>query len=125
MPVIAGRFCSTSAARAPMLVRAKARPNPYRIPAPAEVTASSSPFRAGEVNTRRRTTLGGFHLPRLALALVRIEEALADAHDLWRDLHQLVVLDVGDCLLQRHSARRGQPNAFVLWSGGTEVGQLL
>src|SRR5687767_8651811 len=43
---------------------------------------------------------GRLHLPGLPLALVRIEEPLADAHDLRRHLDQLVLLDVGDRLLQ-------------------------
>src|SRR3954449_7005705 len=74
---------------------------------------------------RIRYASGGFELPRLALALVRIEEPLSYPYRLRRDLDQLVVLDVGDRLFQAHSARRGQADAFVLRARGAEVGELL
>jgi hypothetical protein len=53
---------------------------------------------------------------------MRVEEALADADHLGRDLDQLVVLDVGDRLLEAHAARRGEADAFVLGAGRAEVG---
>src|SRR4029453_12715565 len=67
---------------------------------------------------------GRFHLPGFALALMRVEEALADADRLRRHFDQLVVLDVGNGLLQRHPARRRQADAFVL-ARSAEVGELL
>src|SRR5690606_19955739 len=63
-------------------------------------------------------------LARLPLAFVRVEVALAQADALGGHFDQLVVLDVSDRLLQRHLARRGQANAFIL-AAGAEVGELL
>ena len=41
-----------------------------------------------------------------------------------RHLHQLVVLDIGDRLLEAHPARRDQQHGLVL-AGGADVGELL
>src|ERR1700749_842078 len=73
---------------------------------------------------RPKPASGGFELPRLALALVRIEEALADPDRLWSDFDQLIVLDVSDRLLEAHALWRSESNAFVL-AGCAEVGELL
>src|SRR5258708_16245517 len=62
--------------------------------------------------------------PRLALAVVRIHEALSQPDRLRRHFDQLVVLDVGDRLFQRHPARRGPPPLVLLFRGA-ELCQLL
>src|SRR5437899_2595138 len=94
-----------------------ARASP-ELPQPAVGEWSPSPSKL------RAELLSRFELPRRPLALMRVEEALADPDRLRRDLDQLVVLDVGDRLLQAHAARRGEADAFVLGAGGAEVGQL-
>src|SRR5690349_10843453 len=85
----------------------------------SRLTAAQRRARGIVVRALRR-----FELARLALALVRIEEALADADRLGGHLDELVVLDVGDRLLQAHALRRRQANALVL-ARGAEVGELL
>src|SRR5690606_23375080 len=67
---------------------------------------------------------GGFGRPLRLLAVVRIEQLLAQADALRRHLDQLVVADIGDRLFQRHLARRGEADRLVL-AGGADVGQLL
>src|SRR3569623_797943 len=62
---------------------------------------------------------------RRLLALVRIEEALAQADRLGGHLDHLVVVDIGDGLFQSHLVRRGQADRVVLAARGAEVGQLL
>src|SRR5258708_262661 len=66
--------------------------------------------------------LGGL-LPG-ALAVFRVEEALAQTNRLRRDLDQLVLLDVGDRLFEAHLARRREAHSLVL-AGGADVGELL
>src|SRR4051794_30038702 len=56
---------------------------------------------------------------------MRLEESLADADRLGRHLDQLVVLDIGDRLLEAHAPGRGEADAFVLGAAGAEVGELL
>src|SRR5262249_38355351 len=52
---------------------------------------------------------GGLLAPLLLLAVVGIEQLLAQPDRLGGDLDELVVRDVGERLLQRHRHRRGQP----------------
>jgi hypothetical protein len=59
-----------------------------------------------------------------AFALVLFEVALAHAHRLGRDFHQLVVLDEFDAVLQRQLDRRGDLDGVFL-AADAEVGQLL
>src|ERR1700760_2164101 len=58
------------------------------------------------------------------LALVLVQQLLAQADRARRHLDQLVVLDIGESLLQRHLDRRGQPHRLVL-RRGADVGELL
>ena len=44
--------------------------------------------------------------------------------ELWDQVDHFVVVDVRDCLFQRHDARRGQADGVIL-AGRTEVRQLL
>ena len=69
---------------------------------------------------RRIARLTRFRSAGLAFAFVGVELALAQADGLGRDLNQLVVVDVGDGLLQRELARRGQADRLVV-AGGAEV----
>src|SRR5580698_749110 len=59
-----------------------------------------------------------------ALAVVGVEELLAQADRLRGHLDQLVVLDIGQRLFQRHLNRRGQAYRLV-FRRGADVGQLL
>src|ERR1044072_8196268 len=59
-----------------------------------------------------------------ALALVRVEVAFAQAGRPGRDLDQVIVVDIGDGLLQRHPPGRGEADGVVL-AGRAEVGELL
>src|SRR5580698_8242415 len=59
-----------------------------------------------------------------ALAIVRVEEFLAQPDRFRRHLDQLVVLDIGQRLFQRHPDRWGQAHRFVL-GRGADVGKLL
>src|SRR5882724_12074246 len=70
--------------------------------------------------TSRHRFLGLFG----ALALVRVEELLAQADRFRRHLDELVVLDIGERLFQRHPDRRRQPHRLVL-GRGADVGELL
>src|SRR3954452_6592184 len=65
-------------------------------------------------------------LPRLfgALAVVGVEEFFAQANRFGRDLDQLIVLDIGQRLFQRHPDRRRQAHRLVL-GGGADIGELL
>src|SRR6185437_1546817 len=58
-----------------------------------------------------------------ALAVVGVEELLAQPDRFRRDLDQLVVLDIGERLFQRHPDRRRQPHRLVL-GRGADVGEL-
>src|SRR5882672_5938023 len=58
------------------------------------------------------------------LAVVGVEELLAQPDRLRGHLDQLVVLDIGQRLFQRHLDRRGQAHRLVL-RGGADVGELL
>jgi serine O-acetyltransferase len=66
---------------------------------------------------------GGRRAPG-ALALMRVEEALAQPDRVRRHLDQLVVVDIGDGLFQRHLHRRRQAHRLVR-ARGADVGQLL
>src|SRR4029077_19778773 len=57
----------------------------------------------------------GFLAPLVLLAFVRIEELLAQANRFGRHFDQLVILDIGERLFQRHADRRGEPGRLVLW----------
>src|SRR5450755_1887572 len=59
-----------------------------------------------------------------ALALVGVEELLAQPDRFRGHLDQFVVLDIGQRLFQGHLDRRGQAHRFVL-RGGADVGELL
>src|SRR5690606_38629417 len=82
-----------------------------RVPSVCRTCESGWPAnsRHDRVIGRRLAFLAG-HL----LALVRIEVALAQADALRCHFDQLVVLNIGDRLLERHPPRRGQTDAFVL-----------
>src|SRR5439155_27246056 len=56
--------------------------------------------------------------------VVDVEQALAHADRLGRDLDQLVVLDIGDRLFEAHLDRRRQPHRLVL-GGRADIGALL
>ncbi|KIU01546.1 hypothetical protein QU38_01070, partial [Staphylococcus aureus] len=71
------------------------------------------------------TALSGVLRAAGALALVRIEVALAQADLGRRHLDHLVIVDVRDRLLQRHLLRRGQADGVVLAARSAEVGELL
>src|SRR6056297_1752556 len=62
--------------------------------------------------------------PRLPLALVRIEEPLAQPDRLRRDLDQFVVVDVGDRLFERQRYGRGEPHR-VVGAARADIGELL
>src|SRR6266487_5514253 len=62
--------------------------------------------------------------PLLLLALVGIEQLLAQPDRFRRDLDQFVVGDIGERLLQRHLDRRDQPHRLVLRMGA-DIGELL
>src|SRR6267142_165556 len=68
----------------------------------------------------------GYRLLRFfrTLAVVGVEEFLAQPDRLRCHLDQFVVLDIGQRLFQRHLDRRGQAHRFVLRSGA-DVGELL
>ena len=87
----------------------------------------------GDLGRLRRGRRGGLRFPRRkgrlrsrqglfgrgggaggALAVVGVEQALAQADRFRRHLDQLVVGDIGDRLLQAHDLRRGQPHRLVL-----------
>src|ERR1700729_3112505 len=72
------------------------------------------------------TRLSGYRFLGLfrALALVGVEEFLAQPDRLRGHFDQFVVLDIGQRLFQRHPDRRRQAHRFVL-RGGTDVGELL
>src|SRR5258708_1426366 len=76
-------------------------------------------FAGGEVKLRHRF-LGLFR----ALAVVGVEEFLAQPDRLRGHLDQFVVLAIGQRLFQRHLDRRRQAHRFVL-RGGADVGKLL
>src|SRR3984957_19378459 len=59
-----------------------------------------------------------------ALAVVGVEELLAQPDRLRGYLDQFVVLDISQRLFQRHPDRRRQSDRFVL-GGGADVGELL
>src|SRR5579885_22658 len=59
-----------------------------------------------------------------ALAQMRQELALPEPDGFWRYLDQLIILDIGDGLLQRHRRDRCQANGFV-FRGGADIGELL
>src|SRR6187402_928107 len=88
---------------------------------PAETNAKSAVVIG---SSAARAGAGSALLARGLLPLVRIEIALAQPDALRGHLDQLVVLDVGDRLLERHPPRRGQADRVVL-AGRAEVGQLL
>jgi hypothetical protein len=98
-------------------------------------TATSSRRRPGSTDTRRgrvdpgvrRSTrvLGGLRrFARRALAVVLLQVALADADRLRRDLHQFVVGDELDRVLERQLDRRRDLDRVFL-ARDAEVGQLL
>ena len=64
-----------------------------------------------------------FHA-RATPAVVRRERLLAQADRLRRHFDQLVVLDIGDRLFERHRHDRRQAHRLVL-GGGADVGELL
>src|SRR5215208_2684788 len=72
----------------------------------------------------RALSAQGFALLLGALAIVRVENRLADPDRFWRDLDELVVLDPGERLLERHADRRREPHRLVL-RGRADVGELL
>mmetsp|Transcript_23399 Transcript_23399/g.40937 ORF Transcript_23399/g.40937 Transcript_23399/m.40937 type:complete len:213 (-) Transcript_23399:2221-2859(-) len=54
---------------------------------------------------------------------MRIQIPFAEPDRIGRDFNQFVVVDIGDCLFQRHGDRRGQSHGFVC-AGCAHVGQL-
>jgi hypothetical protein len=75
--------------------------------------------RAGEIAECDATLPGasdllGFLAPLIALALVFVEQLLAQADRLRRHLDQFVVLNVGKCPFKRHPNRRREPHRLVL-----------
>ena len=61
---------------------------------------------------------------RTLLALIRLQNFLSQPQRLWRDLHELVVGDEFDGLLQIQRAEGNQANCFI-GGGCAHVGQLL
>ena len=82
-------------------------------------------MRAAATLLRRASASAAQLRPRRPLALVRIQEALAQPDRLRRHLDHLVVVDVCDRLLQRRALRRGQADLVVLAAACAEVGQCL
>ena len=74
---------------------------------------------SADVSGRARLNRHGFLAPLLPLAVGGVEQLLAQPDRLRRHLDQLVVLDIGQRLFQRHADRRGQPHRLVLdwWCG--------
>src|SRR5690606_11822808 len=72
----------------------------------------------------RASTRLGLPPALFLLALVRVEQALAQADALGGHLHELVTFDVAERLFQAEEPGRGQANALVL-AGGANVGELL
>src|SRR5262249_45582524 len=66
--------------------------------------------------TLARLNALGFFTPLVAFALVGIEQFLAQPDRFRRDLDQLIVVDIGQRLFQRHANRRGQPGPVVALS---------
>src|SRR2546423_7625450 len=62
--------------------------------------------------------------PILPLALVGIEQLLAQPDRLWRYLDELIVLDIGQCPLQRHLDGRNEPYRLIL-GVRPDIGELL
>src|SRR6516225_9816510 len=58
------------------------------------------------------------------LALVRVEQTLAQPDRFWGDLYKLVIGNIGDRLLEAHKLRRRQSHSLVLRSRA-DVSQLL
>src|SRR6185312_6441990 len=59
-----------------------------------------------------------------ALAVIGVEEFLAQPDRFRSHLDQFIILDIGERLFQRHLDRRRQAHRFVL-RGGADVGELL
>ena len=55
---------------------------------------------------------------------MRIEVDLTQTNGIWRDFHQLIIVDIGNRLFQGHFDRRGQAHRFIR-AAGPHVRQFL
>jgi len=112
---LGGKFCTASRITSDFDSRSRGSDCPPSIHMVLFGTAAD----AGTVHSlgRRcgaRSRFDGFSAALVALALVWIEQALAQPDRFRGDFDQLVVLDVGQRLLQGHADRRGKPHRLVL-----------
>ena len=82
------------------------------------------PRKTRHESAKKKINLSRGRLTRCLFPFVWIKIAFAQADILWRNLDQLVIVDIGNCLFQRHHFRRGQADGVFL-ARDAEVGQRL